>query len=302
MSGTDKKKATGTVSSSKPKATVTTQLKDKYAAAPKWMKLVGWVILAIFIIWLLGVLARQWSRMRDKRQKGREKIVMFDLIGTLFAIEQLQPALYNLGLTDPESAQCWFNATLRDGNALSLTSQYKPFSLVATSNLLDMLQRHGLPAPPDKVQTAIAAFQRIPMRADSAAALLALRIDNWCAVTLSNAEKALAVDLLAQNGASDLVKQVISVDDPDIRRWTPDRRAYSGAATLLGVDPNNVWYVSSQPWDIQGARYAGMKTIYVRPFPTAIYPGDMFALPDAEVSSFDELVQTLKQRHSALLL
>ena len=76
-------------------------------------------------------------------------------------------------------------------------------------------------------------------------------------------------------------------------------RAYTTAARLLGVEPGELMLVAAHPWDVQGAREAGLRTAFIDR-PLEYGPGSPAReFPDADVSAADlhELAQRL--RHMA---
>lgn len=57
----------------------------------------------------------------------------------------------------------------------------------------------------------------------------------------------------------------ISVDDEALKVFKPDRRTYEYVTTLTAMQftPEKVWLVSSNPFDIVGARNAGLRAAWV---------------------------------------
>ena len=64
----------------------------------------------------------------------RPRVVAFDVIETLFALEALRTRLEKAGLTG-NALEWWFARTLRDGFALAATGDFQPFARVAEEAL-----------------------------------------------------------------------------------------------------------------------------------------------------------------------
>jgi 2-haloacid dehalogenase len=77
--------------------------------------------------------------------------------------------------------------------------------------------------------------------------------------TLSNGHVALLVDL-ARHG--DLrFDCVLSAEMANAYKPAPE--VYETAARLLGVQPAELMLVAAHPWDLAGARHAGLRTAFV---------------------------------------
>jgi 2-haloacid dehalogenase len=98
--------------------------------------------------------------------------------------------------------------------------------------------------------------------------------------------------LLTRAGVRDLVGQVLTVEDAGV--WKPARAAYDVALVATGVEAREAAMVAVHPWDLHGAKAAGMRTIWVnrtgREYPS------FFAAPDLEVRSFEQLAADMERR------
>ena len=102
------------------------------------------------------------------------------------------------------------------------------------------------------------AWHRLDPWPDVRAGLEALRGERPVAM-LSNGHVALLVDL-ARHG--DLrFDAVLSAELA--RAYKPAPEAYRTAARLLGVQPAELMLAAAHPWDLEGARDAGLKTAFV---------------------------------------
>ena len=155
----------------------------------------------------------------------------------------------------------------------------------------DVLATRGMDLPTDERSRLVGAWHRLDPWPDVRPGLEALRSERVVA-SLSNGHVALLVDL-ARHG--DLrFDCVISAELAHV--YKPDPEVYLTAARLLGVEPAELMLVASHPWDLKGARNAGLRTALVeRPLE---HPGaDAREDPDADESVGDllELADRLRR-------
>ena len=122
----------------------------------------------------------------------------------------------------------------------------------------DLLAERGLNLPVEERRRLVGAWHRLDPWPDVRAGLEALR-RRRVAATLSNGHLALLVDL-ARHG--DLrFDCVLSAELAHAYKPAPE--AYQTAARLLGVEPAELMLVAAHPWDLEGARGAGLRTAFV---------------------------------------
>jgi 2-haloacid dehalogenase len=122
----------------------------------------------------------------------------------------------------------------------------------------DLLSERGLELPAEARRELVAAWHRLEPWPDVRAGLEALRGERPVAM-LSNGHMALLVDL-ARHG--DLrFDAVLSAELAQAYKPAPE--VYRMAARLLGLAPAEVMLVAAHPWDLEGARHAGLRTVFV---------------------------------------
>jgi 2-haloacid dehalogenase len=208
------------------------------------------------------------------------KVLVLDVNETLSDLSHLRKAVEHAGL-HWTIADLWFAQVLRDGFALAVHGEAAGFAEIGAHTL------RGL-APTmddDAVQVFLRTFASLPLHRDVAPGLQALVGKGVPVVTLGNGAASVAEQLLSRAGIRDLVGQVLTVEDAGV--WKPARAAYDVALVATGVEPREAAMVASHPWDLHGAKAAGMSTIWInrtgRKYPT------FFGTPDLEVRSFEQL-------------
>lgn len=75
--------------------------------------------------------------------------------------------------------------------------------------------------------------------------------------------------MLENAGLLSLLDDIVSVDE--VKTFKPDPAAYAHAVRRLGQRTNRTWLISSNTWDIIGAKNAGLHTTWIRRSPEAVF-------------------------------
>ncbi|MDQ6730658.1 MAG: haloacid dehalogenase type II [Actinomycetota bacterium] len=186
-------------------------------------------------------------------------VAVFDVNETLSDMTGLAGRLEEVG-AGAALLPAWFAATLRDGFALTAAGAYADFSAVAVPTLAAMLA--GVETLRGTARTAaehvVAGMAELDLHPDVAPGLRTLADAGVRIVTLSNGAAAVAESLLERAGLRDLVEGCLSISDAG--RWKPAAEAYAYAARRCTADPGQLVLIAVHPWDIDGARRAGLRT------------------------------------------
>jgi 2-haloacid dehalogenase len=158
------------------------------------------------------------------------------------------------------------------------------FDALHHATLDDLLAERGVELDAATRSGLVGAWHRLDPWPDVREGLAALRRERVTA-TLSNGHVALLVDL-ARHG--DLRFDAI-LSAELAQAYKPAPEAYRAAARLLGVEPGELMLVAAHPWDLDGARAAGLRTAFVDR-PLEYGPGSPAREdPAADVSAADLL-------------
>jgi 2-haloacid dehalogenase len=219
---------------------------------------------------------------------ARPKVVAFDIIGTVFSMEPLRPRLEELGL--PGTAlERLYAETLRDSMALAAAGGFAPFVTVMKSALNQILAEHELTATDEELTQTLRLMKALPPHPDAPKAFETLRRSGIRIVALSNGAAAATHALFDHAGMTELVDQILSVDD--VRLSKPRPEVYLYAVEQARVQPGEAMLVATHPWDINGAKAAGLLGGYVcrgRPYPDAIMKA-----PDVEGDTLEEVARAI---------
>ena len=185
-------------------------------------------------------------------------LVLFDVNETLSDLQPLRSRFEEVGAPG-ELLEVWFASTLRDGFALAAAGGYADFRTVAIGVLRGLLTRvEGLTHDPaDAAQRVIAGFGELDVHPDVAEGMRKLADAGVRMATLTNGAAEIAEKLLARAGLVELVERRLSVDD--VRRWKPAPEPYLHATRELRVPVEQCVLIAVHPWDIDGAKRAGLQ-------------------------------------------
>lgn len=213
----------------------------------------------------------EWNKLR------RPRAVVFDVIGTVFPLDPLRPVITALGL--PSAAlEGWFAAGLRDAFALSASGDFAPLPEVLAGALDQVLSEQGLPANPRGKVALLDGMKQLLPRPDAEEAFELVARAGMPIIALSNGARPATQALLRRGRLDDLVAHVASVED--VGAYKPQREVYDHAVRLAGTRAGRVALVAVHPWDINGAKAAGLVTAFVsagRPYTPVMRKPDVVA-------------------------
>ena len=135
-------------------------------------------------------------------------------------------------------------------------------------------------------------YRRLPAFADAFEGLTQLAEAGHRLVAFSNGVAATLKGLLTHARHMPPLTDVVSVDE--VRTYKPSPVVYQHLVTRGGQSAERTWLVSSNAWDVLGAKSAGLKAAWVRRSPRAHWDGGGIAEPDLIVSSLGELPARLR--------
>ncbi|NUR05353.1 MAG: haloacid dehalogenase type II [Streptomyces sp.] len=218
------------------------------------------------------------------------RLVLFDVNETLSDLSPLRARLEETGAPG-HLLSTWFAGVLRDGFALTAAGAYADFRQVAEAGLRGLLD--GLEDwDGDSAATAtrvLDGFADLDVHSDVPGGMRDLHAAGLRLATLTNGSVATTERLLARAGLRDCFDALLDVFAP--RVWKPAPAAYRYATDHLGVDPAETLLVAVHPWDIDGARRAGLKAAWLRRG-AAGYP-DVMTPPTRTAGDLRELARDL---------
>ena len=192
----------------------------------------------------------------DAGDPVRPAIILFDVNETLSDMSPLAGRFEEVGLP-AHLAPTWFAGLLRDGFALTITGTKPSFREVGAEHLRVLAHQLELDRDlEDAVDHVMDAFMSLEVHPDVPDGIRRLHALGIRLVTLSNGSPVVAERLLTGAGVRDLVEAVMSVDEGSA--WKPAAAAYREALDRCDVPPERAMLVAIHPWDVHGARAAGL--------------------------------------------
>jgi 2-haloacid dehalogenase len=202
------------------------------------------------------------------------KAMVFDAYGTLFDVQSVAAVTEAAFPGHGEAiTQIWRLKQLEYSWLRSLMGQYVDFWRVTCDALAYTLETLGLNVPPDRVAELAGAYDRLALYPEARAALeqlAPLRL-----AIFSNGSPAMLERLVGQAGIAKLLETVISVDE--IGAYKPDPRGYAHVEQRLGLGAGEILFVSSNGFDIAGAKAHGFRVARIERVPATAMRAEIAA-------------------------
>ncbi len=211
----------------------------------------------------------------------------FDIYGTLIDTNGVTAVLQKLiGSEAAKFSQVWRDKQLEYSFRRGLMRSYQDFS-VCTRNALDYTCRflnHSLSV--DHKIALMAEYGSLPAFSDVSRGLISLEKSSVKIIAFSNGTRHMIGEILKNAGLEDHFSDIVSVED--VCSFKPDPAVYNHLLEQSGSPPNLCWVISSNPFDVIGAKSAGLRAVWVKRNPDAVF--DPWGIePDEIVSSIDQL-------------
>ena len=215
----------------------------------------------------------------------------FDIYGTLVDPLEMDEHLEEMvGERADRFSALWRAKQIEYTWRRALMREYVDFG-VCTRQALDFAAlSFGLELSGDGRERLVEEYQNLRPFPDVVPGLERLRSEGHSLVAFSNGVERTARVLLERGGVLDRLEDVVSVDD--LATFKPDPEVYRYLARRLGRPVGKTWLVSSNAWDVIGAKSAGLRAAWVRRSPEAVF--DPWATePDLVVEDLGELAGKL---------
>jgi 2-haloacid dehalogenase len=136
-------------------------------------------------------------------------------------------------------------------------------------------------------------YRRLPAFADAAEGLIRLAEGGHRLVAFSNGVAATLRGLLTHARLMPPLSDVVSVDE--VRTYKPSPVVYQHLVARGGLSADRTWLVSSNAWDVLGAKSAGLRAAWLRRSPRPQWDGGGIAEPDVVVATLGELPERLER-------
>jgi 2-haloacid dehalogenase len=168
--------------------------------------------------------------------------------------------------------------------------RYENFDVCTLQALQFVLESAGTVLAPSVQAQLVERYQQLDAYPDAIAGLRGLKDRGHTVVAFSNGVEATLRRLLDHAGLTPLLEGIISVDQ--LKTFKPDPRVYAHLARRLDRAIAATWLISSNAFDVIGAKAAGLKAAWIRRNPHT--PFDAWGLePDLIAANLIELADQL---------
>ena len=222
------------------------------------------------------------------------KVIGFDVYGTLVdPLEMGQHLQQLIGDKALEFAQLWHDKKVEYAFRRGLMQQYADFAVCTQQALQYCLTVYNLTLTASAQQQLLAKFSQLSAFEDVIVGLALLRNQGHTLVAFSNGPELAVRNLMHNAGVLPQLHDVISVDD--LQTFKPNPAVYHYLINRTQTDPTHCWMVSSNPWDVIGAKAAGLNTAWIQRDSKKVF--DPWGIePDLTVSNLIELSEQLEAR------
>lgn len=215
------------------------------------------------------------------------KIIVFDAYGTLFNVNSIESRLeVHFGNRASEIGALWRRKQLEYTWLRSLMDKYEPFATV-TAEALEFCCKHLQLELDPVVLTDLMEHYNVLSAYPEVSSSLERLSQKYQLGILSNANQEMLTAAVDFNQLGGYLSHVISVDS--IERYKPDPAVYSLITKVFEAELQEVLFVSSNTWDVVGARACGINAAWLK---RGIGTMDTMKLePDLEIESLVDLVK-----------
>jgi 2-haloacid dehalogenase len=211
------------------------------------------------------------------------KAYVFDAYGTLFDVHSVIEAGRAV-TSDPQALSAlWRQKQLEYTWLRSLMGRYEDFWAVTEQALRFALRRLDIQAGEAQVKSLMDAYLSLACFPEVKAALGRLR--GVPLGILSNGSPRMLEAAVRSSGLEGMLQHVLSVDA--VKTYKPSPRVYELGPRAFGLPAWDMLFVSSNAWDIAGAKAFGYRTCWCN---RAKAPMEMLGIePDYEVERLDQI-------------
>ncbi len=183
---------------------------------------------------------------------------VFDAYGTLFDVHSVVEAGREI-TTDPATlSTTWRQKQLEYTWLRALMGTYDDFWAVTEAALRYTVRRLGLTATEAQLRRLMDAYLSLACFPEVKQALG--RLAGRPRAVLSNGAPAMLSAAVATSGLTAFLEHVISVDR--VKTYKPSPRVYALGPETLGVSAGELLFVSSNGWDVAGAKAFGYQVAW----------------------------------------
>ena len=187
----------------------------------------------------------------------------FDIYGTLVDPLQMNEHLRPfVGEQADRMSKLWRDKQIEYTFRRGLMRAYENFGVCTRQSLLFAARALEVNLSEEDQENLIEEYQNLRPFPDVVPGIEALRKEGRVLAAFSNGVEATTRTLLSRAGVLPHLDGVVSVDD--LKTFKPNPEVYRYLARSLERTPYDTWLVSSNPFDVIGAKNAGLKAVWLK--------------------------------------
>jgi 2-haloacid dehalogenase len=218
-------------------------------------------------------------------------VLGFDVYGTLIDPFHMEEHLHAaFGHRAREATGLWRSKQIEYSFRRALMKKYQNFDVCTAQALRFVCRQFGISIEEETIRNLLEKYLQLPAYPDVPGALAELESRGYKLVACSNGTESAVRGLLERAGVLSRFKGIVSVDP--LRTFKPDPAVYEQLVAQVHTQKERVWLISSNPFDVIGAKGCGLRTAWVQRDPKRIFDPWEFE-PDLVVHGLDELAGKL---------
>jgi 2-haloacid dehalogenase len=158
--------------------------------------------------------------------------------------------------------ELWREKQLEYSFRRGLMNLYEPFSTCTRQALAFTAQAMQVELSAEDQDNLMEHYKSLPAFPEAEAALRKLRNSGATPIAFSNGQEAAVSEVLRRAGLLDMFDAVVSVDA--VKCFKPAPSVYRHLVQRLDRPADKVWLVSSNPFDVIGAKVCGLATGWIK--------------------------------------
>jgi len=189
------------------------------------------------------------------------KACVFDAYGTLFDFNSaVDICSKEVGEKSEELSTIWRQKQIQYTWLRSMMDEYVDFWQI-TGDALDYAMS-AISVKNDKLQNRLMQlYKKLELFPEVSNVLNNVKNGNISTAVLSNGTQEMLFNVIEHSNLSHLIDVVISADEVGV--YKPHPKVYQLAVNSLGVNPEEICFMSSNAWDAHGAKSFGFKVIWI---------------------------------------
>jgi len=197
-------------------------------------------------------------------------VLAFDVYGTLidpFHMEEHLRAAF--GEKAKEASELWRSKQIEYSFRRALMKKYRIFDVCTAQALRFVSAQFGISLSEKEQEQLMSKYLELPAYPDVPGALDELAAQGFTIAACSNGTESAVRGLLDHAGVLPRFNKIVSVDA--VRTFKPDPAVYEYLVSELNARKEMVWLISSNPFDVIGAKSCGLRTTWVQRDPKRVF-------------------------------